>query len=55
MDLWGSVAKCALYGLIVGVVSCYVGLNAKGGSIGVGRAVNQAVVISFAGIWSCSP
>jgi phospholipid/cholesterol/gamma-HCH transport system permease protein len=26
-------------------------LNAQGGPIGVGRAVNQAVVISFASIW----
>ena len=51
VDLWGSVAKCALYGLIIGVVCCYIGLNAKGGPIGVGKAVNQAVVISFAGVW----
>ncbi|KAA1032627.1 ABC transporter permease [Pseudonocardia sp. EV170527-09] len=51
VDLWGSVVKCAIYGLIIGVVCCYVGLNAKGGPIGVGKAVNQAVVISFAGIW----
>lgn len=37
VDLWGSVVKCAIYGLIIGVVCCYVGLNAKGGPIGVGR------------------
>jgi phospholipid/cholesterol/gamma-HCH transport system permease protein len=51
VDLWGSVVKCALYGLIIGVVCCYIGLNAKGGPIGVGKAVNQAVVIAFAGVW----
>jgi phospholipid/cholesterol/gamma-HCH transport system permease protein len=50
-DLWGSVVKCAIYGVIIGVVCCYVGLNAKGGPMGVGKAVNQAVVIAFAGIW----
>jgi phospholipid/cholesterol/gamma-HCH transport system permease protein len=50
-DLWASVAKTALFGLIVGVVCCYKGLRAQGGPAGVGRAVNQAVVASFAGIW----
>jgi phospholipid/cholesterol/gamma-HCH transport system permease protein len=41
----------ALFGLIIGVVCCYKGMNASGGPIGVGRAVNQAVVIAFAAIW----
>jgi phospholipid/cholesterol/gamma-HCH transport system permease protein len=50
-DLWGSVLKTTLFGLIIGVVCCYKGLTAQGGPIGVGRAVNQAVVISFAAIW----
>ena len=50
-DLWGSVLKTALFGLIIGVVCCYKGFRAEGGPAGVGRAVNQAVVISFAGIW----
>jgi phospholipid/cholesterol/gamma-HCH transport system permease protein len=50
-DLLGSVMKTALFGFFIGVICCFKGLNAKGGSIGVGRAVNQAVVISFAVIW----
>lgn len=50
-DMWCSVAKTALFGLIIGVVCCYKGYRAEGGPIGVGRAVNQAVVIAFAGIW----
>jgi phospholipid/cholesterol/gamma-HCH transport system permease protein len=50
-DLWGSVVKTALFGLIIGVVCCYKGMRAEGGPAGVGRAVNQAVVVSFAGIW----
>lgn len=50
-DVWGSVVKTALFGLIIGVVCCYKGMNASGGPIGVGRAVNQAVVIAFAAIW----
>ncbi|WP_338051725.1 ABC transporter permease [Pseudonocardia acidicola] len=50
-DVWGSVVKTALFGLIIGVVCCYKGMRASGGPIGVGRAVNQAVVIAFAAIW----
>lgn len=50
-DLWGSVVKTAFFGLFVAVVCCYKGLHTKGGPAGVGRAVNQAVVVSFAVIW----
>jgi phospholipid/cholesterol/gamma-HCH transport system permease protein len=50
-DMWASVVKTSLFGLIVGVVCCYKGLHTEGGPIGVGRAVNQAVVIAFAAIW----
>jgi phospholipid/cholesterol/gamma-HCH transport system permease protein len=50
-DLIGSVVKTSLFGFIIGIVCCYKGMNVKGGPEGVGRAVNQAVVISFAGIW----
>ena len=50
-DLVGSVGKTALFGLIIGVVCCYKGFRAEGGPAGVGRAVNQAVVVAFAGIW----
>ncbi|KRF17430.1 ABC transporter substrate-binding protein [Nocardioides sp. Soil797] len=50
-DLWGSVLKTTIFGLIIGVVCCYKGLTVQGGPIGVGRAVNQAVVISFAAIF----
>jgi len=50
-DIAGSVLKTALFGLIIGVVCCYKGYRTSGGPIGVGRAVNQAVVIAFAGIW----
>ena len=39
--------KVLTFGFIVAIVCCYKGLNAKGGAAGVGRAVNQAVVISF--------
>src|SRR5665213_1303514 len=49
-DLWGSVLKTMLFGAIIAIVCCYKGMSASGGAEGVGRAVNQAVVISFLGI-----
>ncbi|GAA5155620.1 ABC transporter permease [Pseudonocardia eucalypti] len=51
-DLWGGVVKTFLFGLIIAVVCCYKGYRAVGGPAGVGRAVNQAVVIAFAAIYA---
>jgi phospholipid/cholesterol/gamma-HCH transport system permease protein len=51
-DLWGSVLMCTLFGGIIAVVCCYKGMTASGGPAGVGRAVNQAVVISFMGVFA---
>jgi len=43
--------KNFLLGIWVGVVACHKGLTCKLGSEGVGRAVNQTVVLAFVGIW----
>jgi phospholipid/cholesterol/gamma-HCH transport system permease protein len=51
-DLWGSLVKTVLFGAIISVVCCYKGMTASGGAAGVGRAVNQAVVISFMGVFA---
>ncbi|HEV3094375.1 MAG TPA: ABC transporter permease [Solirubrobacteraceae bacterium] len=50
VDLWGSLLKTMMFGAIIAIVSCYKGMTASGGAEGVGRAVNQGVVISFLGI-----
>src|SRR5436305_1924876 len=50
-DLWGSIVKTTLFGAIIAIVCCYKGMTASGGAEGVGRAVNQAVVIAFLGIF----
>jgi phospholipid/cholesterol/gamma-HCH transport system permease protein len=50
-DLWASLLKCTLFGAIVAIVCCYYGMNASGGAEGVGRAVNQAVVIALLGVF----
>ena len=49
-DLWGSLLKCTIYGAITAIVCCYKGMTASGGAEGVGKAVNQAVVIALLGI-----
>src|SRR6201987_5684432 len=51
-DLWGSVLKTTMFGAIIAVVCCYKGMTASGGAEGVGRAVNEAVVIAFNGIFA---
>ncbi|SNR91510.1 phospholipid/cholesterol/gamma-HCH transport system permease protein [Haloechinothrix alba] len=49
-----GVAQAALFGFIIGVICAYKGLTVQGGPEGVGRAVNQAIVISFAAVWVTS-
>ncbi len=49
-DLWGSVLKSSCFGAIIAIVCCYKGMSASGGAEGVGRAVNEAVVVAFLGI-----
>ena len=50
VEFAASLAKTALFGAVIALVCCHKGLNAKGGAEGVGRAVNQAIVISFLAI-----
>lgn len=50
-ELIGAFAKIAFTGLFIGVVCGKKGLDASGGSEGVGRSVNQAVVICFIAVW----
>lgn len=47
IDFITAEIKAAVFGLLAGLVACYLGLNAKGGPKGVGEAVNQTVVYSF--------
>jgi phospholipid/cholesterol/gamma-HCH transport system permease protein len=47
VDLWGSVVKLALFGVLIGVISAQKGLQVSGGAESVGRAVNESVVTCF--------
>lgn len=46
-DLIIAVIKSAIFGWLAAIVGAYKGLNAGGGPSGVGRAVNEAVIITF--------
>ncbi|WP_250282312.1 MlaE family ABC transporter permease [Frankia sp. CiP1_Cm_nod2] len=50
-ELVGLLAKIAFTGLFIGVICAKKGLTASGGPEGVGKAVNQAVVICFIAVW----
>ncbi|MBI4819006.1 MAG: ABC transporter permease [Deltaproteobacteria bacterium] len=43
-DLLGGLAKSSVFGLVIGLVACFRGMNASGGSRGVGLAATQTVV-----------
>ncbi len=45
-DVIVDTAKTAIFGFIVGIVSCYLGFNVRGGTREVGRAAMQSVVVS---------
>jgi len=44
-DIIGGLIKPIVFGFIIAMVGCYLGLNTKGGTQGVGRATTQAVVV----------
>jgi phospholipid/cholesterol/gamma-HCH transport system permease protein len=52
IDIFLFFIKTIVVGFVVGIVCSYKGVNASGGSLGVGRAVNQAVVLSFVLVWT---
>ena len=45
--LLGVAVESLIIGFIIGIVSAFKGMNCGSGPIGVGRAVNQAVVLIF--------
>jgi len=51
-DIWGSILMCTMFGAIIAIVCSYKGMTASGGAAGVGRAVNQAVVISLVAVFA---
>jgi len=46
-DLWVGLGKCTLFGMAVGLLAGYLGMNAKGGAEAVGKAANDTVVYTI--------
>ncbi len=46
-EIMSGTVKAFVFGVLIATVSCAAGLRAKGGAIGVGRAVRGAVVSCF--------
>ena len=46
-DLYVAMVKAAVFGWLAAIVGAYKGLNAGGGPSGVGRAVNESVIVAF--------
>lgn len=44
-DVLPAALKTLAFGLVVGVAGCFVGMNCRGGSEGVGRAATDSVVV----------
>jgi phospholipid/cholesterol/gamma-HCH transport system permease protein len=49
-DFLHGVYKAIAFGAAIAVSSCYFGITVRGGAVGVGRAVNAAVVAAAASI-----
>lgn len=47
-----SEVKACIFGLLAGLVACHRGLTVKGGSKGVGDAVNETVVFAFLALFA---
>jgi phospholipid/cholesterol/gamma-HCH transport system permease protein len=45
-DFLPPTFKTIVFGLIIGVISCFQGMNVRGGTEGVGRAATSSVVLS---------
>ncbi len=46
-DIWTGLVKSFVFGVIISMVGCYMGLKTKGGAEGVGKSTTLSVVTSF--------
>ncbi len=50
LDLATGLIQAGLFGLLIGLISCFEGLSVRGGAAGVGRATTMTVVFSLVSI-----
>lgn len=46
-DLWIGIVKAFCFAILISTISCYKGLNTRGGAAGVGRSITTSVVICY--------
>lgn len=46
-DLYQALIKAGTFGFVAGAVACHMGMTCAKGPVGVGRAVNRSVVVTF--------
>lgn len=46
-DIYVAMIKAGIFGFLAAIVGAYKGLSADGGPSGVGRAVNESVILAF--------
>jgi phospholipid/cholesterol/gamma-HCH transport system permease protein len=46
-DVWTGLVKSVVFGIIIAMIGCYMGLKTKGGAEGVGKSTTLSVVTSF--------
>jgi phospholipid/cholesterol/gamma-HCH transport system permease protein len=46
-DVYTGLFKSVVFGMIIALIGCYMGLNTKGGAVGVGKSTTVSVVASF--------
>lgn len=51
VDIIASIIKSLFFGFAIGIISCYKGFYTSGGTSGVGKSANTAVVVSSLAIF----
>jgi phospholipid/cholesterol/gamma-HCH transport system permease protein len=49
-DLFSGISKAFFFGLLIVTISCWRGMNTRGGAAGVGRSTTNSVVICYSAI-----
>ncbi len=45
-EIIGGLIKPTVFGFIIALIGCYMGLSTRGGTVGVGRSTTRSVVVS---------
>jgi phospholipid/cholesterol/gamma-HCH transport system permease protein len=49
-DVFESLSKTVVFGWMIAMIGCHLGLRTTGGTVGVGRATTTAVVTASIGV-----